>query len=69
MFDLSHLPGTSFSFGISRKEPSIIIKEEEEIGKGKRVTNLHRLGGLCICTQGKEKWCQNYIKLTRQIIS
>lgn len=55
MFDLSHLPGTSFSFGISKGDLSIIIKEEGEGGKGEIVTNLQRLGGLWICTQGKGK--------------
>lgn len=54
MFDLFHLPGTSFSFGISRREPSIMVggRGSREKRESDQHTELGRLTDLCT-GQGK----------------
>lgn len=47
MFNLSHLPGTSLSFGISRREQSITVREKGQQGsESDQPTELGRLVGL-----------------------
>lgn len=67
MFDLFHLPGTSFSFGISRTELSIMVggRGSREKRESDQYTELRRLTDL---RTGQRKMVSTMYKVDKRKI-